>query len=299
MNTAKLKFRESDHSYWLGSKQLISVTQLMKKHGLCTDYTFVKKTVLNAKAERGSLIHEEIEKYIKTGETGFTDELYSFISLLSENKIKPAESEVTVHDELIAGTIDVVGRAEDGRILADVKTCVKLDKAALSWQLSLYEYLFKCQNPGAEIKRLYGIHLSGDGAKLVEVPRIPQEEIDKLLECERNGELFIPTTTALSISTTEIAYMVDVERRISELKRQMEAYSKTYDEMKEELKNRMKEQGVKSYEDDLLKITYIEPYVREGVDAANLKADKPEIYAAYKKVTKVKDGVKITLRKAQ
>lgn len=292
----EIKFRESDHTYWLGGKQLISVTQLMKKHGLSADYSAVKADVLNAKAERGSLIHKEIEEYINCDAEGFTDELDAFKTLMRERQITPTESEVIVHDDLVAGTIDVIGRCPSGRIIADVKTTSTLHRDALSWQLSIYEYLFKQAHPGANISALYGIHLNGSSGKLVEIERKPPEELERLFECERNGELFIPKTTALTISKSELAYLADVERRISDLKKQIDVYTKAYDDVKEDLKSRMKEQGVKSYEDDMLKITYTEPYTREGVDAAKLKADKPEIYAAYKKVTNVKDSVKITLR---
>lgn len=295
----EIKFRESDHTYWLGSgKQLISVTQLMKKHGLSADYSAVKADVLNAKAERGSLIHKEIEEYINCDAEGFTDELDAFKTLMRERQITPTESEVIVHDDLVAGTVDIIGRDPDGRIIADIKTTSTLNKDALSWQLSIYEYLLQKLHPGANVSALYGIHLIGTSAKLVEVERKPREELERLFECERNGELFIPKTTALSISKTELAYMADVERRISDLKKQIDVYAKAYDEMKDDLKARMKEQGVKSYEDDLLKITYIDAYTRESVDTTKLKADKPEIYAAYKKVTNVKDAVKVTLKSA-
>lgn len=292
-----IKFRESDHTYWLGDKQLISVTQLMKKHGLSADYSAVKADVLNAKAERGSLIHKEIEDYVNCAAEGFTDELDAFKALMKEHKITPTESETIVHDDLVAGTVDIIGRDPDGRIIADIKTTSTLNKDALSWQLSIYEYLFQKMHPGAKIAALYGIHLVGTG-KLIEVDRKPREELERLFECERNGELFIPKSTALTISKSELAYLADVERRISDLKKQIDVYTKAYDDVKEDLKSRMKEQGVKSYEDDLLKITYTEPYTREGVDAAKLKADKPEIYAAYKKVTNVKDAVKVTLKSA-
>ncbi len=292
----EVKFRESDHTYWLSDRQLISVTQLMKKHGLSADYSAVKADILNAKAERGSLIHKEIEEFINFAEEGFTDELDSFKTLIKEHKIIPTSSETIVHDDLVAGTIDVIGQCPSGRIIADVKTTSTLHKDALAWQLSIYEYLFQKVHPGANVSALFGIHLNGTSAKLVEVERKPREEIERLFECERNGALFIPKSTALSISKSELAYIADVERRISDLKKQIDVYAKAYNEMKEDLKARMKDQGVKSYEDDLLAITYMDSYTRDILDAEKLKADKPEIYSAYKKVTNVKDRVNITLK---
>lgn len=58
-------FNKENHTYTLDGKILISVTQLMRKHGLAPDYSGVNEVVLQRKAERGTLIHEEIERYIK------------------------------------------------------------------------------------------------------------------------------------------------------------------------------------------------------------------------------------------
>jgi hypothetical protein len=66
-----IEFREDTHEYFLDGRKLISVTQLMRKHGLAPSYDAVPSAVLKAKAERGTLIHKEIEKYIKYGEIGF------------------------------------------------------------------------------------------------------------------------------------------------------------------------------------------------------------------------------------
>ena len=48
-----VKFNKEKHEYSDNGKVLISVTQLLKKHGLSTDFSNVDKDLLNAKAERG------------------------------------------------------------------------------------------------------------------------------------------------------------------------------------------------------------------------------------------------------
>ena len=64
----QVKFKEDTHRYFdlKTGKELISVTTLLRKHGLAPNYGNVDPQVLKAKAERGKLIHLEIEKYIKT-----------------------------------------------------------------------------------------------------------------------------------------------------------------------------------------------------------------------------------------
>ena len=62
-----ITFNEELHKYFDGDRELISVTTLLKKHGLAPDYSGVSESVLNRKAERGTLVHEEIENYMKFG----------------------------------------------------------------------------------------------------------------------------------------------------------------------------------------------------------------------------------------
>ena len=46
----KVIFNEENHTYTLGDKTLISVTQLLKKHGLSTDYSGVDAEILERAA---------------------------------------------------------------------------------------------------------------------------------------------------------------------------------------------------------------------------------------------------------
>ena len=83
-----IRFDEENHRYTLDGKTLISVTQLMKKHGLAPDYSAVSESVLAAKAERGTLIHKEIEDFNKGGEIGFTQECANYYDYVTSNGIE-------------------------------------------------------------------------------------------------------------------------------------------------------------------------------------------------------------------
>ena len=135
-------FNKENHTYTLDGKILISVTQLMRKHGLAPDYSGINETVLQRKAERGTLIHEEIERYIKHGELGFTSEQDDFIGFAKELGLKNMRSEQIVNNDLVAGTIDLMAERVAGKatikVLADYKTGTTVDKEAVRWQLSLY-----------------------------------------------------------------------------------------------------------------------------------------------------------------
>ena len=137
-----LEFNEEKHEYTLDGKKLISVTQLMQKHNLAPSYAGVSTDVLNAKAERGSLIHKEIEDYIKNKEIGFTPEMALFKEHVEQNKIDVLESEYRVNNDIVAGTIDLVFIVNDVLYIADIKTTYQLHQEAVSWQLSIYGYLY-------------------------------------------------------------------------------------------------------------------------------------------------------------
>ncbi len=286
-----LKFNEKEHKYYLGDKQLISVTQLLKKHGIATDYSFVKKDVLTAAAERGSLIHKEIEEFIKTDESGFTDELDEYKRLVVELELSPLFSEYQVHNDFLAGTVDLIALKDNNYILIDYKTCSKLDKVSISWQLSIYAYLARAKHDW-DIKKLYAFHLLPKNSKAVEIDFIPDAEIERLFACERKGEIYIPHE--LELSQNELIEILHVTEQIAELEQQLKLYTETHDKIKQSLKEKMLESNIKSYEDDYLKITYVDAYTRETIDSKRLKDELPEVYENYKKISKTKDNVRIT-----
>ena len=78
------------------------------KNALEDKYEDIDETVLKKAAEKGSMIHAEIENYIKNNELGFSSELYNFIQIKENNNLENIQSEVKVHDENIAGTIDII-----------------------------------------------------------------------------------------------------------------------------------------------------------------------------------------------
>jgi len=286
----KAIFRADDHTYWLGDKQLISVTQLMAKHGLSPDYSKVNKAVLNAKAERGSFIHKEIEDYIKTAEVGFTSELQDFITEAERLGFGEMESEVIVNSDLVAGTADLIAHTKNGKVLADIKTSLTIDKEACSWQLSLYERL-----SGQTFSSLVVFHL-GEKSKAIPITRIAAEEIDKLLEAERNGELYTKPGLIVTEELLLQAQAAEAAVKAAEAaKKQAEEVANTFREM---LYNAMGEQGISSWEtlDKSMLITRIEPTTRTTIDSTKLKKDLPDIAEKYSKTSDVKGSVRITLR---
>lgn len=90
----------------------------------------------------------------------------------------------------------------------------------------------------------------------------------------------------------------EVVEKLKEFNRQKKEIKKYEDDLKAALIKAMKESGVKSFENDDIKISYIKPTVRykDDVDISKLKADG--LYSCYcsEKEIPVKESIRITVR---
>lgn len=296
----KVEFRESEHTYWLGDRKLISVTRLLQKHGLATNYSAVDAGVLHKAAQRGATIHKEIEDYIKTGAAGFTREFMEFLDLCDELGFIPEQSEIVLpckdiapddaDNYIFAGTADIIGRTEKGLTLIDVKSTKSFDRRYCTWQLSLYEWLY-----GEKFAEIYVFHL-GETSKAIEIERIPEREIGRLLECERKGEIY--QEPGLVAPSELIASVMSAERALvyaEAEKKAAEERAKTY---RQKLYELMTEQGIDSWEtlDKSMLVSRVAPYNKTTIDSKKLRADLPEIAKKYSKVSGVEGYAKITIR---
>ena len=289
-----IEFREETHEYFLDGRKLISVTQLMRKHGLAPSYDGVPSEVLKAKAERGTLIHKEIEQYIKAREIGFTKEFANFVEHFNHSPYGVIGSEVKLYNDVVAGTADLVF---DNGTIADIKTTATLHKEAVSWQLSIYAELYNAVNPDAPITKGQAYHFQNDGTlKVVDIPLKPLEEVKRLFECERNGKTY--TQNDLAKWGNQLAELADVESLIKQIEEQRKAAEAQAVELRAALMAAMEQNGVTNFENERIKITYVAPTTRTAIDSARLKKELPEIAENYTKTSKVKASLRITLKEA-
>jgi hypothetical protein len=286
-----IEFNEATHEYFNDGKKLISVTQLMSKHGLAPDYSAVNQAVLTAKAERGTLIHKEIEQFIKHGEVGFTSELQAVHEYIWKNNITIIQSETIAFNDIVAGTADLVLEDANGdRIIADIKTTATLHKESVSWQLSIYSKLLEQYG----CTRGQAFHFQPDGSlKVVDIPLKPIAELERLLDCERDGVRFY---SALKISQMALSELYSLEAYIEHCDMQKKQAEEKAKELRAMLLEEMEKQAFKTFENDRIRITYIAPQTRSTIDSARLKKDLPEIAEKYQKQTSVKASLKITLK---
>lgn len=291
-----IRFDEKEHKYYNGDKELISVTQLMQKHGLAPNYSAVSSLVLEAAAKRGTLIHREIQEYIEDGVLGFSDELGSFIDYLEANpNISVEDDEFMIYNDIVAGRADLLLKDElpftedSDLIIADIKTTSTIHYDAVSWQLSIYAYLSK-----QDITKGQVFWFKKDGTlEVKDIPLKAKEEVEKLFEAERKGEIY---QKPVIINDTDLMALEEVEQTIKYYENMKKEAEIKAQEMREAIIKAMEENGLKSFENDRIKLTYIAPSERVSIDTTRLKNENPTIYLEYQKKTKVKASLRITLK---
>lgn len=287
------------HTYYLDGKPLISVTQLLKKHGLAPDYSGVDEKTLADKAARGTLIHREIEQYLKNGDIGFSGELAHFIEWYSQQNFRIVASELSVHNDIVAGTIDLAGEDKDGiYTFFDYKSSASLHVEAVSWQLSIYIYISSAgkllSDPTTTARVL---HFPDESTmRVVPIPLQPVEEIERLLDCERRGEIFTRNVEGI-VTDAQIAQIAEFEKLIAELDARKKEAVANLDGMKTAIMEEMVRRGLKSFETDKIKLTYVLPSEKTTIDTTRLKAERPEIAKEYSKTTTTAASLRITVRK--
>lgn len=289
-------YNDATHTYFLDGEKVISVTQLLAEQNITPNFSKVPvdPAVLSYATERGTVLHEEIQNFIEEGIDGFSDEFQYFKACIYPLREKWF-SEVLVYCDDYAGRCDLIGvSANQPTLVVDTKTGSSWTRNSVAWQTSLYaRCLPELVGDNAEMKCL-----DLKNFKLVDLERVDEKEVQKLLECHKNGEVY--QAPQLAVTPDAVKELLALEQAVIELENTTKSMKEARDALRENFKLLFIQQGVKEYESPQLKITYIAPSTRDGgVDSARLKKDLPEIYAQYHKPdVAVKDSVRITIRSA-
>lgn len=288
-------FNSEDHSYRLGDLVLHGITGMIKSQLFPDKYKDIPAFVLQRAAERGSRIHEQCQFVDETGMDPESIEAQNYLFERENAGYVSIANEYTVSDnEYFASNIDCVWTKGDTIALADIKTTSSLDEEYLSWQLSIYAYLFEMQNPLLTVDKLYGIWLRGDVSALVEVERKPADDIVRLLECEKNGKMFLEYVEK-DASVPRILEKNAVEMLVEA--KQMAAYYKELEtKITMTLMEAMKANGIKSWDAGIMKASYTGPSKSSQFDSKKFQEEQPELYSKYLKEVSKKESVRITIR---
>lgn len=285
--TNEVIYNETLHLYTKDNVALSNVTTLLSKHGLAPDYSGVSSAILDKAAERGKLIHKQIEDYINTGIMGFTDEAKAFSDTMAEYEIVPKYSEAIVYNEWLAGTIDLVATVKGKESLIDYKTSSVLDLIYVRWQLSVYNYLLD-----GKFRKLYCYHTVHN--KLIEVDPIPKDKIEELFTCEKKKKIYCDEYRILT--KKKVNDVVRLLNHIKELESFIEEKEDELDMIKNEIKVAMEDKAVRSFSNDKVLITYVEGSMRETVNKIKLRKDLKADAEKYITTSQGKSYVRLTWR---
>ena len=274
--------------------ELSGITGFIKKRVFPNKYKDIPQWRLDRAASNGTLIHESIELL----DGGFppaemSDELKSYQRIKKENNLTTLANEYIVTDkEHFASGIDLVlTNDKEEIILADIKTTSVLDKEYVSWQLSIYAYLFEMQNPSLKANKLFVIWLRGDKSEYAEVERIDTEIIKDLLQCEVDGTQFV---NPLAKTDAEVPVEIkNAEYSVYTLVTQIKELNEKKKQLSEGLLKLMQESDVKSYKGQYITLSRKAAYTKKSIDNKKLEKKYPEVYAACMKETKYPETLQI------
>lgn len=289
----RILYEDITHTYIdvESGKELSGCTIVLKRYGISPNYSAIPDSVMDNASERGSRIHKEISDYINFG-TCETEAQKEYAKL----GLDSIASEYLVSDnENFATSIDVVlGDCS----LVDIKTTYTLHVNYLSWQLSINAYLFELQNPELKVPKLYGAYYKKDGTfSVVEVQRIPVDEVKRLLSAYLNDEEFTPSQTKVTTGDTRIAEIYELEKFIATIKQDAEVAENRKKKLLNTLYDEMSKNGVDKIENDFMTITKVSPTESTRVDSGMLKTLHPAIYNEVLKKSQVKGYVKVKIKK--
>ena len=289
LNDCPVRFDADAHTYTMVDGTVLSgITGLLKERLFPTQYAGVDPEVLNNAAAYGSAVHRMCEAYDSVGEYPDNEDLHAYVGVKNEYELEHLCSEYLVSDcEKYASCIDKVYEVGDGVVdIADIKTTYALNKEYVSWQLSVYAYLFEKVNPCIKVRNLYAIHIKKGVGKLVQVERKDVIAVEGLLYTNEpmNVDPYAMPSKWRAREDELIRYT-----------RLMEVYKRKVEDIKAEMLEEMTEQGVSRWETPFVQIVRREGSRSERFDAKRFKEEHADMYAEYvtESVTKASITIKI------
>ena len=122
--------------------------------------------------------------------------------------------------------------------------------------------------------------------------QVYNRERDTLEECAACPDAE-PITDELTQFSNATPAAIQQITRLVVAKKRLEDEEKA---LKDELTKAMEAYGVKSFENDQIKLVYVAPTTRSSIDGTRLKKDHPDLAEQYSKTSNVSASVRITVK---
>lgn len=292
-------FDEIAHTYTddRSGEQLTPVNYLINQvYG--SGYEYVKKSILEARANRGRAIHLDAHNWMtRDGYYGMKHiETRALVGWLERNDIslKAIESEKIVSvSGMFAGTADLVTGSVRKAHLWDYKTNLnKPTKKMLShWQMQLSFYKYALEKMGYNVEKMTILHLSGTKCTPYELEYLGDKFVEETMQAYKEGR-------KLYNNDKMIANVPQVSKRaIGKLERTLKkiaALEKEIAPIREQIKSEMEKRGIMAINTQGVSITYVAPHKSKKLDTKRLKAENEDLCEKYTIETEVEGHIRIT-----
>lgn len=160
-----IAFDEKTHTYTADGVVIPSVTQIMTPLSQAY-YKGISESTLNNAAERGTIVHNAIENYLKYGYDDCPAEYHGYFeAFLAWRDYFPhtyIASECRLYNDLLryAGTADMIIRGANLDLcIVDFKTTAELNLDLVQVQLEAYAHAYR----GEKVEWRQVVHLKPDG----------------------------------------------------------------------------------------------------------------------------------------
>jgi hypothetical protein len=303
---------EGMHHYILELNELTGVTTILKDVIYRDKYSGIDDAVLRNAADRGMAIHAAVQAYMMRVDYKLDPDLqpYELDARVAWDAwtnnpacagLVAEAVEYLVSDcKEIASKIDVVRKVGDGKYaIADIKTTYQVDIEYVSWQLSVYKYLFEHQNPNSEVVEMQAFWYNRREKEwqIREIQDKGTAEVERLLDAWRKGEYW---GMPMPADTEYPAPLLNIGQMYAEMEYKIKEYTAQRNEFRSRLQGLMEEHNVPQVKLEGFTCTYVGESERKGFDYKRLIEEHPELWDGlleeYQTTTRVKPSLKITLK---
>lgn len=287
LNGCPVCFDAEAHTYTLGGRELSGITGLLREKLFPTTYDGVDAQVLANAAAYGSAVHRMCERYDTVGEYPDNEDLHAYVGIKVEEYLTHQASEYLVSDlEHYASCIDKVYYVDENTVdIADIKTTYSFDKEYVSWQLSIYAYLFERQNPTIKVRNLYGLHLRRGVGKMIEVVRKDDLVVEGLLYSDVKIDPYAMP-----------GKYRDMEAVIVRAAHLAKHYTDLVNDLKAQMLADMERVNASRWESDRVQIVRREGSRTKKFDAKKFEAEHADMYAEYVTESVTKSSITIKIK---
>ena len=293
LKSIPVAFDEERHLYTdtRNGKQLLGITSTLLHRLFPDKYRDIPAHILAQAADRGSVIHEDIELAETLGTKPSTEEGKNYLKLKAENDMKFLAAEHLVSDlTRYASNIDLIFDVEENVVdIADIKTTSKFDRESTAWQLSIYAYFLELNNPEVKVRNLYGLWLRKDIAERISLRRHTVEEVQDLIQADTENREY-------NYSPAFPEYIVNNEQTLYSLAKKIKDLTEEYEALKAKVMESMSKNKDKSFDLGNMVITLSPSSSRAAFDSKLFKQEHEDLYAQYTKKAPTKETLRITLR---